>query len=146
MNDWTAFGRVDADGTVYVKTAEGERVVGSWQAGTPDEGLAHFARRFADLVVGNSDVADVVPLTERSLYIQGKGSGSTNISIYGESKNLAMLVERFGTIGRGDDHGVLARLDPVHQREQLGDEPLFGFLVQFLAEDSERLGRRDNRQ
>ncbi len=50
MSDWTAFGRVDADGTVYVKTAEGERVVGSWQAGAPEEGLAHFARRFADLV------------------------------------------------------------------------------------------------
>ncbi|HEX8630993.1 MAG TPA: DUF349 domain-containing protein [Catenuloplanes sp.] len=50
MNDWTAFGRVDADGTVYVKTTEGERVVGSWQAGPPEEGLAHFARRFADLV------------------------------------------------------------------------------------------------
>jgi hypothetical protein len=50
MNDWTTFGRVDADGTVYVKTAEGDRVVGSWQAGTPEEGLAHFARRFADLV------------------------------------------------------------------------------------------------
>jgi hypothetical protein len=51
MNDWTAFGRVDDDGTVYVKTATGERVVGSWQAGTPEEGLAHFARRFADLVI-----------------------------------------------------------------------------------------------
>ena len=50
MSDWTAFGRVDDDGTVYVKTAAGERVVGSWQAGTPEEGLAHFARRFADLV------------------------------------------------------------------------------------------------
>lgn len=50
MNDWTRFGRIDADGTVYVKTAEGERVVGSWQAGTPEEGLAHFARRFADLM------------------------------------------------------------------------------------------------
>jgi Domain of Unknown Function (DUF349) len=50
MTDWTTFGRVDVDGTVYVKTAAGERVVGSWQAGTPEEGLAHFARRFADLV------------------------------------------------------------------------------------------------
>ena len=50
MSDWTTFGRVDADGTVYVKTATGEKVVGSWQAGTPEEGLAHFARRFADLV------------------------------------------------------------------------------------------------
>src|SRR5690606_12574442 len=45
-----SYGRIDADGTVYVKTADGERVVGSWQAGTPEEGLAHFARRFADLV------------------------------------------------------------------------------------------------
>jgi hypothetical protein len=50
MSDWTSYGRIDADGTVYVTTAEGERVVGSWQAGTPEEGLAHFARRFADLV------------------------------------------------------------------------------------------------
>src|SRR5690242_14245154 len=50
MDDWTAFGRVDADGTVYVKTAAGERVVGSWQAGTPEEGLAHFARRYDGVV------------------------------------------------------------------------------------------------
>lgn len=49
--EWTAFGRIDADGTVYVKTAAGERQVGSWQAGTPEEGLLHFARRFADLLV-----------------------------------------------------------------------------------------------
>jgi hypothetical protein len=45
-NEW---GRVDADGTVWVKTAEGERSVGSWQAGTPDAGLAHYARRYDDL-------------------------------------------------------------------------------------------------
>lgn len=44
------FGRIDADGTVYVRTADGERAVGSWQAGTPEEGLAHYARRYADLV------------------------------------------------------------------------------------------------
>src|SRR5256886_957605 len=49
-SDWTALGRVDDDGTVYVKTAAGERVVGSWQAGTPEEGLAHFARRFDGVV------------------------------------------------------------------------------------------------
>jgi hypothetical protein len=41
---------VDAEGAVYVRTAEGERRVGSWQAGAPDEGLAHFARRFDDLL------------------------------------------------------------------------------------------------
>src|SRR5436305_10605852 len=49
-SDWTTFGRVDEDGTVYVKTAAGERVVGSWQAGSPEEGLAHFARRYDGVV------------------------------------------------------------------------------------------------
>ena len=44
------WGRIAADGTVYAHTAEGERVVGSWQAGTAEEGLAHFARRFDDLL------------------------------------------------------------------------------------------------
>jgi hypothetical protein len=43
------WGRVDADGTVYVRTADGERAIGSWQAGEPDEGLVHYARRFDDL-------------------------------------------------------------------------------------------------
>jgi hypothetical protein len=47
--DPSLWGRVDDDGTVYVRTAEGERAVGSWQAGEPAEGLAHYARRYADL-------------------------------------------------------------------------------------------------
>ena len=50
MSDPTEFGRIDADGNVFVKTTAGERAIGSWQAGTLEEGLAHFARRFADLV------------------------------------------------------------------------------------------------
>lgn len=43
------WGRVDPDGTVYVRTADGERAIGSWQAGEPDEGLVHYARRFDDM-------------------------------------------------------------------------------------------------
>ncbi|MFI0421961.1 DUF349 domain-containing protein [Spongiactinospora sp. 9N601] len=43
------WGRVDDDGTVYVRTAEGERAVGSWQAGEPEEALAYFHRKFEEL-------------------------------------------------------------------------------------------------
>lgn len=46
----SVWGRVDTDGTVYVKTDDGERVVGSWQAGDAESGLAHYARRYEDLV------------------------------------------------------------------------------------------------
>ena len=44
------WGRVDPDGTVYVRLADGERAVGSWQAGDPAEGLVHYARRFDDVL------------------------------------------------------------------------------------------------
>ncbi|MGY1591853.1 DUF349 domain-containing protein [Geodermatophilus sp. SYSU D00708] len=48
-SDPAQWGRVDEDGTVYVRTADGERAVGSWQAGDPAAGLAHYARRYDDL-------------------------------------------------------------------------------------------------
>lgn len=44
------WGRVDDDGTVYVRTSEGERVVGSWQAGAPEEALAFYHRKYDALV------------------------------------------------------------------------------------------------
>ena len=43
------FGRVAEDGTVYLTTATGERIIGSWQAGEPEAAFAHFGRRFDDL-------------------------------------------------------------------------------------------------
>ncbi|RBO96523.1 DUF349 domain-containing protein [Nocardia puris] len=49
VTDPSKWGRVDEDGTAWVKTADGERVIGSWQAGDAAEGLAHFGRRFDDL-------------------------------------------------------------------------------------------------
>lgn len=47
--DPSRWGRVDAEGMVFVTTAAGERAVGSWQAGEPEEGLSHYARRFDDI-------------------------------------------------------------------------------------------------
>lgn len=43
------FGRVDDDGTVWLLSAGGERMVGSWQAGDREAAFAHFGRRFDDL-------------------------------------------------------------------------------------------------
>ncbi|MCI2400418.1 type II and III secretion system protein family protein [Aliiroseovarius subalbicans] len=45
-----------------------------------------------DIVVGNSAVADVFPLTDTSVYIQGKQSGFTNIALYGPGKKLLGVV------------------------------------------------------
>ena len=44
--DW---GRVAEDGTVYVRTADGERPVGQMPDATPEEALSFFVRRYEDL-------------------------------------------------------------------------------------------------
>lgn len=49
IGDPTEFGRIDDDGAVWLVAGGTERQIGSWQAGTPAEGLAHFSRKFADL-------------------------------------------------------------------------------------------------
>jgi hypothetical protein len=75
MGTSTAWGRIAEDGTVYVRTAdEGERVVGSWQAGTPEEGLAHFVRRYDDL-------ATEVGLLETRLASGAASASSTVVAV-----------------------------------------------------------------
>jgi len=43
------YGRVDPDGTVWLVTGSGERVIGRWQAGDTEAAYEHFGRRFDDL-------------------------------------------------------------------------------------------------
>jgi pilus assembly protein CpaC len=43
---------------------------------------------FADIVVGDPEIADVMPLTDRSLSILGKKIGTTRVSVYAEGKKL----------------------------------------------------------
>lgn len=100
MSDWTSYGRIDADGTVYVKTAAGERIVGSWQAGTPEEGLAHFARRFADLVTE-------VDLIEARL---ASGAADPNQAVASIRRLRGSLPDAHAV---GDFDGLAARLDKL---------------------------------
>jgi hypothetical protein len=101
MSDWTTFGRVDPDGTVWVKTTAGERVVGSWQAGTPEEGLAHFARRFADLVTE-------VDLIETRLNTGAADAAHSLASI----RRLRSSLDEAHVVG--DIDGLSARLDKLN--------------------------------
>jgi Domain of Unknown Function (DUF349) len=102
MSDWTTFGRIDEDGTVYVRTGEGERVVGSWQAGTPEEGLAHFARRYADLLTevelletrlanGSADAAHTLTAVRKLL------AGMGEVHVVGDIDTLTARLERLAT-------------------------------------------------
>jgi hypothetical protein len=100
MSDGTdsEWGRVADDGTVYVRTPTGERAVGSWRAGSPEEGLAHFARRYADVVAE-------VELLERRL-------GVPSADPAGVAASARKLQDSLGEAAVVGDLGALeARLD-----------------------------------
>jgi hypothetical protein len=99
------WGRVDADGTVYVKTAEGDRAIGSWQAGEPAEGLAHYARRF-------DDVRTEVELLEARLKA---GSGDPKHS-FTSAKHIKESLTDAALVG--DLAALRARVDHVLERAQ----------------------------
>ena len=48
---------------------------------------------FSTAVVGSSEIADVLPLTDRSLYVQGKKVGTTNVSVYDQSMRLVTIID-----------------------------------------------------
>jgi hypothetical protein len=48
-DDQAPWGRVDDDGTVYVREADGERAVGQYPDATPAEALAYYERKFTEL-------------------------------------------------------------------------------------------------
>src|ERR1700739_265955 len=86
------FGRVDADGTVWLIGAAGERIIGSWQAGDTEAAFAHFGRRFDDL---STEVA----LMEERL---GPGTGDAP-----QSTDAAVMEERLSS-GTGDARKIKA--------------------------------------
>lgn len=99
-NDW---GRVDEHGEVFVRTAEGERHIGSWQVGKPEEALAFFVRKYDDLAVQ-------VDLLETRLE---SGAAAPDDTAQGVGKVRAQLTEAHAI---GDLASLAGRLDALDAR------------------------------
>jgi hypothetical protein len=94
------WGRVAEDGTVYVRTADGEREIGSWQAGSPDEALAFFKRKYDALE------------TEISLLEQRMSS--TDLSAGQAKATISRLTTAVsGAHAIGDLDGLTTRLEAL---------------------------------
>ena len=50
-------------------------------------------RPFAKAMVGNQEIADIVPVTNRSLYVLGKKMGTTSLTIYDSNNNVISVVD-----------------------------------------------------
>ncbi|HKC28396.1 MAG TPA: DUF349 domain-containing protein [Jatrophihabitans sp.] len=94
------WGRIDDDGTVYVRTADGERAIGSWQAGDREAGIRFYEVRYEDLVTE-------VQLLERRL-ASGAGDPASTRS------HAIALKEQLPTVAAiGDLAGLEARVDAL---------------------------------
>lgn len=127
-----SFGRVDPDGTVYLRTPEGEVVVGQYAAGSPQEGLAFFARKYDDLVVeidlithrladGRAKPDQATPVIDRVK------NGLAERSFVGDLDALqrkvqAAEVEQQAAAARQAEHRDRVRLETTAKREALTAE------------------------
>ncbi len=67
-----SFGRVDEDGTVYVRTPDGEKAVGSYPGKSADEALAYFARKYDELRAAAALLLQRVTQTDISAHDAGE--------------------------------------------------------------------------
>ncbi len=81
---------------------------------------------FADLLVGNSAIADVLALTDRSIYILGKALGSTSLTIYAREKKLIAVLD---LVVSPDIEGLKARLFEIMPEEKIEIRTANGALV-----------------
>ncbi|MQA93304.1 MAG: DUF349 domain-containing protein [Streptosporangiales bacterium] len=106
MNTTDPWGRVDDDGTVYVRTADGERAVGSWQAGAPEEALAFFRRKYeslvteVDLLEQRIKTTDLPPGQAESI-IQRLRESVTDAHAVGDLDALSKRLDDLGTLVQG---------------------------------------------
>jgi chromosome segregation ATPase len=101
-----SWGRVADDGTVYVRTSEGERVVGIWQAGSPDEALTFFTRRYESL-------ATEVSLLERRINATDLAPGQAKATI----SRLHATIDEAKAVG--DLDGLKRRLDALSEQAEV---------------------------
>jgi len=85
-----------AAGTASAQTrtvAVGDGKVASLKVSQGRSQSVQVTRPFVDIVVGDPDVADVMPLTDRSLYVLGKKLGTTNVSLYDAARAMVGVIE-----------------------------------------------------
>ncbi|MBV7295281.1 DUF349 domain-containing protein [Corynebacterium sp. TAE3-ERU12] len=138
--DPSKWGRVDEDGTVYVITGDGERVVGSWQAGDAKEALTHFGKKFDDMAT------EVVVLEERlhthpdeATAIAEKATtlraGLSDANVVGDLNALdkrldAVIAEAGSAKERAQEEKTKRRAEAIARREELAAE------AETIAEES----------
>ena len=55
--------------------------------------ILKFNRSVREILVGDPETADIIPLTERNIYVLGKSIGGTNLTVFGPRKRLLGIID-----------------------------------------------------
>ncbi|HEV7147521.1 MAG TPA: DUF349 domain-containing protein [Pedococcus sp.] len=126
------FGRVAEDGTVFVRTAEGEREVGAYPGATAEEALHYFARKFDELYASADLLHQRVTTTDLSAKDAAEGLAKlrehcAEANVVGDLAALEAKVEQIATAvgARKESESAerrAARVTATAEREQIVTE------------------------
>ncbi|MEZ0492927.1 DUF349 domain-containing protein [Kineococcus sp. TBRC 1896] len=135
-----AFGRVDENGTVWVRRADGEHEVGAYPDATPEEAVAYFVRKYEELVAQ----VDLFDQRLRSTELGGKDivagvnglrTALAETRAVGDLDALAARVEALATVA--DEARAAADRARAAHREELRTARL------AIVEEAEAIAGRD---
>lgn len=127
IGDPSRFGRVAEDGTVYVKTHDGEKAVGSYPGKTAEEALSYFVRKFEVL-------ASEVALTAARI----SSGAMVPQDAYEAVKKLRQQVQELN--GVGDLAALAASVDQLEPLIEGGRE---AYEAKKAAEAAAKAARRE---
>lgn len=127
-DDQTPWGRVDDDGTVYVREGDGERAVGQYPDATPAEAIAYFERKYVELAgqVGllEQRVRGGAPARDVAKAIASLKTAVTGANAVGDLASLSERLEKLGgSVGELTEkqtaEAKAAVADAIAEREKL---------------------------
>ena len=82
-----------AEAAARVVRLSDENRVGKLQVVLGNSETVRISLPFSEIVVGDPEIADVNPLTDKTLYVLGRRLGTTNVTLFDENKQLVAVID-----------------------------------------------------
>ena len=116
----------DANAQRMIEQVDGEKHAGEMIVPIHQSAVLKLDKPFAELLVGNPKIADVLALTDRTIYVLGKGLGTTSLTVYGRDKKLIAIADLVVT---HDIEGLKRRFHDLMPDERIEVRPANGSIV-----------------
>lgn len=139
-----SFGRIDDDGVVYVRTADGERAVGSYPGASPQDAIGYFVRKFeeldavVDLLLQRLEHTDISAKDAREAYTRVLAQADQANAV-GDFAALQAKVDRAGALVEQRHAGEVEERMAAREQAKVRREEIVAEAERIAAEDPDRV-------